>query len=58
MRAPRSLTGRLTVEPAREVLVQAVKPAGKYPFVHARLHALPNGFMLADRLVWSTPPLT
>ena len=26
----------------------AIKPAGKYPFVHARLHALPNGLWLAD----------
>ena len=25
-----------------------VKPAGKYPFVHGRLHALPNGLTLAD----------
>ena len=26
----------------------AVKPAGKYPFIHARLHELPNGVTLAD----------
>jgi len=26
----------------------AVKPAGKYPFIHGRLHTLPNGLMLAD----------
>jgi uracil-DNA glycosylase family 4 len=26
----------------------AVKPAGNYPFVHGRMHALPNGLMLAD----------
>ena len=26
----------------------AVRPAGKYPFIHARLHELPNGFLLAD----------
>lgn len=26
----------------------AVKPAGAYPFIHARLHTLPNGLTLAD----------
>jgi uracil-DNA glycosylase family 4 len=26
----------------------AVKPAGAYPFIHARLHKLPNGITLAD----------
>jgi uracil-DNA glycosylase family 4 len=26
----------------------AVKPAGNYPFIHGRLHALPNGLLLAD----------
>ena len=26
----------------------AVKSAGKYPFIHARLHELPNGVTLAD----------
>lgn len=26
----------------------AVKPAGAYPFIHARLHALPNRLTLAD----------
>jgi uracil-DNA glycosylase len=25
-----------------------VRPAGDYPFVHARLHALPTGLNLAD----------
>jgi len=26
----------------------AVKPAGAYPFIHARLHTLPNGLTMAD----------
>ena len=26
----------------------AVRPAGSYPFIHNRLHALPNGLQLAD----------
>ncbi len=26
----------------------AVKPASAYPFIHARLHTLPNGLLLAD----------
>jgi uracil-DNA glycosylase family 4 len=26
----------------------AVRPAGAYPFIHGRLHALPNGLQLAD----------
>jgi uracil-DNA glycosylase len=25
-----------------------VRPAGAYPFIHARLHALPTGLKLAD----------
>lgn len=26
----------------------AVRPAGAYPFIHGRLHTLPNGLLLAD----------
>ena len=26
----------------------AVRPASAYPFIHGRLHTLPNGLMLAD----------
>ena len=26
----------------------AVRPAASYPFIHGRLHTLPNGLLLAD----------
>ena len=30
------------------LLALAVRPASAYPFIHARLHTLPNGLLLAD----------